>query len=73
STVVLQGMFCNRLSSQLALQEEKKQGKKQEQLVGNGLPRLLTGDAFYTSVVKHQKAAEEEAVALETHWQERDK
>jgi len=28
STVVLQGMFCDKLSSQLASQEEKKQGKK---------------------------------------------
>jgi hypothetical protein len=36
STVVLQGMFCDRLSSQLASQEEKKQGKKHEQLVGVG-------------------------------------
>ncbi|KAG1730737.1 hypothetical protein EDB19DRAFT_1601382, partial [Suillus lakei] len=33
---------------------------------------LLTGDAFYTSVVEHQKAAEEEAAALETCRQERD-
>ncbi|KAG2060564.1 hypothetical protein BDR06DRAFT_872059 [Suillus hirtellus] len=65
-------MFCDRLSSQLASQEEKKQGKKQEQLVGDRLPRLLAGDVFYTSVVEHQKAAEEEAVALETHRQERD-
>jgi hypothetical protein len=38
----------------------------------NGLPMLLTGDAFYTSVIEHQKAAEVEAAALETHWQERD-
>jgi len=71
--VVLQGMFCDRLLSQLAsLQEEKKQGKKCEQLVGDRLPRLLTGDAFYTSIIEHQKAAEVEAAALETCWQERD-
>ncbi|KAG1849460.1 hypothetical protein DFJ58DRAFT_662402, partial [Suillus subalutaceus] len=63
STVVLQGMFSDRMSSQLAVQKEKRKGKKQEQLVGDGLRRLLTGDEFYNSVVEHHEAADAEAVA----------
>ncbi|KAF9246200.1 hypothetical protein BU15DRAFT_58308 [Melanogaster broomeanus] len=63
STVVLQGMFCERLSGQLAAQEEKQKKRKKGQLNGDGLPRLLTGDAFYSLVVEHEEtsAIEEEA------------
>lgn len=51
STAVLQKMYCKMLSSQLAAQEEKKLARKWEKLVGDGLPRLLTGDEFYHSVL----------------------
>ncbi|KAG1887390.1 hypothetical protein F4604DRAFT_1571342 [Suillus subluteus] len=64
-------MFCDRMSSQLAAREEKRKGKKREQLVGDGLPRLLTGDEFYNSVVEHHKAADVEAAAQENCRQER--
>ncbi|KAG2738869.1 hypothetical protein P692DRAFT_201672883, partial [Suillus brevipes Sb2] len=57
STAVLQEMYCKTLSSQLAAQEEKKLARKWEKLVGDGLPRLLTGDEFYRSVVDHNNAA----------------
>ncbi|KAG2745961.1 hypothetical protein P692DRAFT_20740298, partial [Suillus brevipes Sb2] len=51
STVVLQSMFCDRLSHQLTAQEEKKQNSKRGgQPVRDGLPRLLTGDGFYHRV-----------------------
>ena len=65
STVVLQSMFCDRLSSQLAAQEEKKNSRKSGQLIDNGLPRLLTGDEFHSHVVEHQRAAEEEEAGHE--------
>ncbi|KAF9224097.1 hypothetical protein BS17DRAFT_753132 [Gyrodon lividus] len=57
STVVLQGMFCERLSGQLAAQEEKLKKRKKGQLNGDGLPRLLTGDAFYGLVVEHEETS----------------
>ncbi|KIK32131.1 hypothetical protein CY34DRAFT_102187 [Suillus luteus UH-Slu-Lm8-n1] len=73
STIVLQSMFCDRLSSQLAAQEEKKQNSKRGgQLVGDGLPRLLTGDEFYHRVVEHQRAAEEEEAGREARRMERE-
>ncbi|KAG0700882.1 hypothetical protein DFH29DRAFT_806981 [Suillus ampliporus] len=72
STVVLQSMFCDRLSNQLAAQEEKKNGKKNAPLVGDGMPRLLTGDEFYNQVSEHRRAAEEEAAAKEVRQIERE-
>ncbi|KAG1848680.1 hypothetical protein F4604DRAFT_1812073 [Suillus subluteus] len=72
STAVLQEMYCKTLSSQLAAQEEKKLARKREKLVGDGLPRLLTGDEFYRSVVVHNNAADAEVAARESRRQERD-
>ncbi|KAI6101470.1 hypothetical protein EDD16DRAFT_1495501, partial [Pisolithus croceorrhizus] len=62
STVILQSLFCGRLSSQLTAQEEKQkeQKKRKGKLVGNGLPRLLTGDEFYSQVVEFKKSAADE-------------
>jgi len=51
-------MYCKTLSSQLAAQKEKKLARKWEKLEGDGLPRLLTGDKFYCSVVDHNNAAQ---------------
>ncbi|KAG1739737.1 hypothetical protein EDB19DRAFT_1607063, partial [Suillus lakei] len=45
---------------------------KQEKLVGNGLPRLLTGDEFYCLVVDHNNAADAEVAGCKSHQQERD-
>ncbi|KAG2357104.1 hypothetical protein BDR07DRAFT_1380350 [Suillus spraguei] len=57
--------------------EEKRKGKKQEQLVGDGLPRLLTGDEFYNSIIEHHEAADAEAerdecASLMKVWKEED-
>jgi hypothetical protein len=74
STVVLQSMFCERLSSQLAAQEEKQKSahKKKGKLVGDGLPRLLTGDEFHNRVVEHEKATVEEDMVREERRKLRD-
>ncbi|KIK74540.1 hypothetical protein PAXRUDRAFT_64606, partial [Paxillus rubicundulus Ve08.2h10] len=59
SNVVLQSMYCDKLSGQLTAQEERKSKKtKGGHLVSDGLPRLLTGNEFFKKVVDHQKAAE---------------
>ncbi|KAI6046734.1 hypothetical protein EDC04DRAFT_2557462 [Pisolithus marmoratus] len=46
SVLVLQTMHCNRIMSQLAAHEEKEKEKKKRKgkLMGDGLPRLLTGE-----------------------------
>lgn len=73
STMVLQSMFCERLSGQLATQEEKqKKKRKKGQLNGDGLPRLLTSDEFYNRVVQHENACEEEEVARESRRNQRE-
>ncbi|KAG2337495.1 hypothetical protein BDR05DRAFT_978480 [Suillus weaverae] len=53
------------------VEEVKNNSKKCRKLMGNGLPCYLSGDAFYTRVVDHEKAAadeegrEQRAAALE--------
>ncbi|KAG8215289.1 hypothetical protein J3R82DRAFT_8850 [Butyriboletus roseoflavus] len=46
---VLNGIYCNRLHSQLAAREEKEHNakKKKGKLMGDGLPKYLTGNEFY--------------------------
>ncbi|KAI6162811.1 hypothetical protein EDD17DRAFT_1507684 [Pisolithus thermaeus] len=60
-------MQSQKLSSQLAAQEEKQkeQKKRKGKLVGNGLPRLLTGDEFYSQVVEFEKEGRAEVT---TAW-----
>jgi len=74
SSVVLQAMFCERLSSQLAAQEEKQKSthKRKGKLIGDGLPRLLTGDEFHGRVVEHEKVVVEEDKAREEQRKQRD-
>ena len=64
-TIVLQGLFCERLSSQLAGQEDKQKKRKKGQLNGDGLPRLLTGDDFYNCVAEHERTSTIEEAARE--------
>ena len=61
STMVLQRIYCLRVRRQLNTKEikDKKKGKKGK-ILGDGLPRLLTGDAFL-EVLDEYEAAEEEA------------
>ena len=58
---ILNEAYCGKLKQHLAHQENKKKDKGKGTLVGDGLPRVLTGDAFYEAVVefKKVKAAEE--------------
>ena len=53
---VLNEMYCDLLRHQLAHQEGKKtQRKGTGKLVGDGLPRLLSGDDVYEKVVEFTK------------------
>ncbi|KAG6374888.1 hypothetical protein JVT61DRAFT_3617 [Boletus reticuloceps] len=54
---ILNEMYCAKLRGQLAHQEEKKKtGQKKGKILGDGLPRLLSGDAFFHQVVEHEEA-----------------
>jgi hypothetical protein len=44
---ILNEAYADRLCAKLAAQEEKRKKKKSTKLVGDGLPRLLSGDEFY--------------------------
>ncbi|KAI0039391.1 hypothetical protein FA95DRAFT_1550697 [Auriscalpium vulgare] len=56
--IVLQAEYCASVRNQLASQEEKaSKGKGKARLVGDGLPRLLTGDVFFERVVQHEADA----------------
>ncbi|KAI6023064.1 hypothetical protein BKA83DRAFT_105977 [Pisolithus microcarpus] len=68
STVVLQSMYCNRLSGQLAAQEERQKKQKMGKLNADGLPKLLTGDAFQACVDEHEAAAKRDKAEQE-NWQ----
>ena len=72
SSAVLHVMYCDRLTEQLAAQEEKQKKKRKGQLNGDGLPKLLTGDEFYTRVVEHEKAIEQDKVDRENRQKQRE-
>ena len=63
---ILNEMYCSMLRGQLAHHEKKKNTPKgMGKLVGDGLPRLLSGDEFYEQVVEFadwQKRTEREKV-----------
>jgi len=70
--LVLQGMYVERVTKELANHEEKQKKKKKGQLNGDGLPKLLTGDEFYNQVVDHHITMAEQEAAHETHRKQRD-
>ncbi|KAG2092293.1 uncharacterized protein F5147DRAFT_585922 [Suillus discolor] len=53
-------------------EEAKNNSKKRGKLMGNGLPCYLSGDAFYTRVVDHEKAAADEEVAKQARKEGRE-
>ena len=53
---ILNEAYCGKLKQHLAHQENKKKDKGKGTLVGDGLPWVLTGDAFYKAVVEFKKA-----------------
>ncbi|KZV67729.1 hypothetical protein PENSPDRAFT_555186, partial [Peniophora sp. CONT] len=52
--------YCERVRSQLVDKEAKKKSTRQR-LMGDGLPRLLTSDAFFARVQTHEKQLRDEA------------
>ncbi|KAN0082702.1 hypothetical protein V8E55_008497 [Tylopilus felleus] len=73
AAMVLQGMHCNRMWGQMAVQQEKHQHRKMKRakLMRDGLPRYLTGDDFYNHIGKNKRQAAEEQEAGNEHQKHR--
>ncbi|KAF9237892.1 hypothetical protein BU15DRAFT_48263 [Melanogaster broomeanus] len=69
---ILNEMYCSKLRGQLAhFEEKKKKGGKMGKVLGDGLPRLLSGDEFFQRVVEFEEAQEKAAVEKMTRGEER--
>ncbi|KAF7422224.1 hypothetical protein PC9H_010380 [Pleurotus ostreatus] len=64
SMLVLNGAYCDVVRGQLEAHEESRKRNKKGRLVGDGLPRLLTGREFLRRVEAFHKAAEDQEEAL---------
>ncbi|KAF8995505.1 hypothetical protein BDQ17DRAFT_1211977, partial [Cyathus striatus] len=49
---LLNEMYCKKVQVELASKENKKKKKGLGKLMGDGLPRMLSGDEFYQKVVE---------------------
>ncbi|TFK17604.1 hypothetical protein FA15DRAFT_576377, partial [Coprinopsis marcescibilis] len=49
---ILNEAYCNKLRHQLAQKEEKKGKKGRGKLLRDGLPQLMSGNAFFEKVVE---------------------
>lgn len=68
ASLVLVQKYCDRVRNQLETQEKKakKKGKgKNKRLHGDGMPRLLTSDEFFSWVDRAAKLQQQEAAAKE--------
>ncbi|KAK0430972.1 hypothetical protein EV421DRAFT_1855739 [Armillaria borealis] len=59
ATAVLQNIYVSQSQPQLQSAEEKGT-KKRGGIMGDGMPKMMTGDDFFNVVTAHKKAAEEE-------------
>ncbi|KAH9915341.1 uncharacterized protein B0H18DRAFT_850839, partial [Fomitopsis serialis] len=70
--LVLQSEYCEQVRGQLASAEEKKSKKRRQRLLGDGLPRLLTDDEFFTRVQEHEAHLRAEADKKESRKRGKD-
>ncbi|OCH84013.1 hypothetical protein OBBRIDRAFT_694769, partial [Obba rivulosa] len=61
ATVVLQGMYVGRAHEQLQAQKDKATQKRKNQVFGNGMAKLLTGNQFFKAVEELEKKTMKEA------------
>ncbi len=71
SSLVLQDAHNKRLRAQLGAQELNKKRKSNEKLIGDGLPRLLTGPDFVDRVIRFKATQEERAAEKERNQKRR--
>ncbi|KAJ8592234.1 hypothetical protein M405DRAFT_695312, partial [Rhizopogon salebrosus TDB-379] len=69
---ILNEMYCAKIRSQLAHHESKKRaGNSGGKVLGDGLPRLLSGDEFYERVVEFEEGQTRAATEKRTRAEER--
>jgi len=66
---ILNEAYTERLRKALEAREEKREKKKGIKLVGNGLPKLLSGDKFYELAQAKEKEVHEDLKQKEA-WKE---
>ncbi|RDB27179.1 hypothetical protein Hypma_004386 [Hypsizygus marmoreus] len=84
--VLLQGMYVGRVQKHLQKAEEKRSKKKSKRIVGDGMPRLMSGDDVFAMIEAADEQAAKEAqekekrkIAREGHgevlaqWKEKEK
>ncbi|RDB22968.1 hypothetical protein Hypma_009914 [Hypsizygus marmoreus] len=59
--VILQGMHVGKIQRHLQAAEEKRSKKKSKKIVGDGMPRLMSGDNVFAMIDAAEKQAEKEA------------
>ena len=61
ANVVLQDLYVKRAHEHLQEHEERKKNKKRsKKLMGDGLPKLLDSDNFFSRVTEHHEAVQRE-------------
>lgn len=70
AVAVLQNLYVSRVQEKLQVQEEKG-AKKKQKLLGDGLPRLMDADDFYSRVVEHEAAQEKDKADKEARQEAR--
>ncbi|KAH7904160.1 hypothetical protein BJ138DRAFT_1096025 [Hygrophoropsis aurantiaca] len=71
---ILNEMYCTVLRGQLAnYEEKKKKGKGKGKLMGDGLPRFLSGDEFYERVVEFEQDQRRVSEEKRTRKEDREK
>ncbi|TFY64070.1 hypothetical protein EVJ58_g2863 [Rhodofomes roseus] len=61
---ILNKAYCKTMQEQLEFQEKKKQRRGKGKLLGDGLPVLLSGDAFFQRVAELKMVRESIQVAM---------
>ncbi|KAI0742798.1 hypothetical protein C8Q80DRAFT_1109554 [Daedaleopsis nitida] len=69
---VLQNIYVQRVYQQLQGWEEKQNKLRRRKLMTDGLPRLLTGDVFFTQVTEFEDSQRQKQMEKEVRKQERE-
>lgn len=65
---VLQGMYMQKMCTQLKAQEEHAKEKRKKQVFGNGMPKLLNEDKFHAKVVDAEENTAKKVAEVDKKW-----
>ncbi|EIW54947.1 uncharacterized protein TRAVEDRAFT_80985, partial [Trametes versicolor FP-101664 SS1] len=58
ATVILQNVYLDRAQEKLQTQTDQQGKKKKRRVFGDGLPKLLDGQEFFSEVVEYEATQE---------------